>query len=286
MHKKIFKLPLVLAAVLTVTLALGAVFALADGDTPPAATEPGIMPVDAAVPTAAFTDVAEDVWYAEYIYQAVKEGLFKGNDDGTFGPDGEITRAQFVLVLYRLSGAPQVTRTAEAAFTDVPEDEYADAIAWAADSGIVTGNGDGTFAPRASISRQDVAAVLYRYLHDYLRKFVVTTEMYFEFTDADEIAAYAAGPIQMFANAGLLRGSTDGAFRPKKPATRAEAAKILVKFTELLAYAEDAEYPQPAPTDAPPEPPLEEPPAELPATSPAEPPAPTEDVPPTPTAAG
>jgi hypothetical protein len=112
--------------------------------------------------TPEFTDIETDTWYSEAVEWAVKMGITKGTSDSTFSPGDECTRAQIVTFLWRAAGCPEPTIT-ENPFTDVDEDnDYYKAILWAAENGITTGTGDGTFDPYGSCSREQVVTFIWR----------------------------------------------------------------------------------------------------------------------------
>jgi len=112
-----------------------------------------------------FTDVSPSDWFAPYVLQAVSSGLLNGVGNGEFAPNAATTRAMFVTVLWRLAGSPNGYNGGD--FSDVANDSwYSQAIAWAAANGIVSGVGNGYFAPNTNITREQMGIILYRYIGD------------------------------------------------------------------------------------------------------------------------
>ena len=157
-----------------------------------------------------------------------------GTSATTFGPDESTTRAMIVTILYRLADKPETTE--ENMFTDVNADQYyADAVVWGAANGIVKGNGDGTFEPEGNVTREQLAAFLYRYaqMSGYDVSVGEDTNI-LSYNDAMEISEYAIPAMQWACGAGLIQGS-DGDLMPGGSATRSEVATILYRFCEKVA---------------------------------------------------
>lgn len=179
-----------------------------------------------------FDDVASTAWYADGVHYVAQQGIMNGAGNGTFSPDTAMSRAMLVQVLYNLEGKPE---TAGCAFTDVAADAwYADAVAWAADAGIVTGVSDTTFAPDQMMTREQIATILYRYAA-YKGYDVTASNDLSSYTDADQIGAYAFEAMQWANGAGLVTGTTGATLNPLGSATRAEVATILMRFLESVA---------------------------------------------------
>ena len=178
-----------------------------------------------------FTDV-KDHWGLPGIRFAYEKGLMNGVGGRTFDPDGTLNRAMVATMLYRLAGEPETA--AASAFTDVPAGEwYAKAVAWASENGIVNGVGGGKFDPLASITREQLAAMLYRYAQ--YKKYDVSVgedTNILSYDDAQEISAYAVPAIQWACGAGLIQGRTVRTIVPQGTATRAEAATIFLRLQE------------------------------------------------------
>ena len=172
-----------------------------------------------------FTDVAADRWSYSYIKKMYDAGAVSGTSATTFSPDANVTRAQFVTMLAGLAKA-DVSKYPATPFRDVPESAwYAPCVNWALANGIVSGTSATTFSPDASITRQDLAVMLYRYTQRYsiaLQQQTVTP-----FTDEGSIADYALPAVQALHRAGAISGMPDGSFRPYSNATREQACVML-----------------------------------------------------------
>ena len=180
-----------------------------------------------------FTDVAADAWYAQAVQYVYENGLMDGIENNQFAPEHTTTRAQLVTILYRLEGQPAVT--GESGFTDVEADTwYTDAVVWAAANGIVNGVSDTRFAPGDEITRQQMAAILYRYAE--AKGYDVTASADLSgHPDAETIQAYAQIPMAWACAQGLLQGFEDDTLRPAGNATRAQIATILMRFCQTVA---------------------------------------------------
>ena len=176
-----------------------------------------------------FLDVASNAWYHDAVYAAVELGLFNGVTANTFNPDGSMTRAMLVTVLWRLSGSPAA---GSSDFADVAKGSwYAEAVAWASREGIVNGISADEFAPDNNITREQMAAMLYRYA-----KYMGLSTSYkadlSAYADADSISDYAKDAMAWAVGAGLINGVTATTLNPAGSATRAQVATILVRFVE------------------------------------------------------
>ncbi|MBQ1263861.1 MAG: S-layer homology domain-containing protein [Oscillospiraceae bacterium] len=169
-----------------------------------------------------FTDVAKSAWYYDAVAYVTEKGLMNGVGEGRFAPESTLTRAMIVTVLYRLENEPEVV--AAGRFTDVPSGQwYSEAIAWAADCGVVGGYGDGKFGPSDPVTREQLAAILYRYAGIIGAN--VTERI--ELTDA-KVSAWAVESVSWAAKHGIVLG---GEFIVANvPANRAEVANALYKF--------------------------------------------------------
>ena len=177
-----------------------------------------------------FDDVASDAWYADAVHYVAENGIMNGAGDGTFAPYTIMNRSMLVQVLYALEGKPAVSGSS---FADVASDAwYADAVAWAAQTGIVTGLSDTTFGPDQVLTREQLATILYRYAA-YKGYDVTATGDLDSYTDAAQIGAYALEAMEWATGSSLISGS-NGALAPQSSATRAEAATILMRFLESV----------------------------------------------------
>ena len=170
-----------------------------------------------------YADVDENAWYYEFVKSVSEKELMNGVETG-FDPNGKLSRAMLVTILYRLSGAEKVE--AEHKFEDVADNLwYTDAIAWAHANGIVNGYSETQFAPNREISRQELAAVIARYAAKYgieLKKADGTA-----FADDAAIADYARDAVYSLKASGILSGKGENSFDPLGTTTRAEAAKVI-----------------------------------------------------------
>ena len=177
-----------------------------------------------ACPSAELTDVPQDAWYHTAVDFMVMHELMLGVDEGRFAPESTMTRAQLVTVLYRIAGNPETDGTH--GFTDVADGMwYTDAIAWAAQSGVVNGIGDDKFDPDGYVTREQIATILFR----YTKSEPVTQDKLSAFPDADKASSYAVDALNWAVAEGLINGS-DGKLLPGETATRAQAAAILTRF--------------------------------------------------------
>ncbi|WP_454941658.1 S-layer homology domain-containing protein, partial [Evtepia sp.] len=175
-----------------------------------------------------FDDVSEGDWYYDSVYYVYAYGLMNGTAEATFNPDGATTRGMLVTILYRMEGSPQGGGWSP--FTDVdPELYYAQPIAWAAWNGIVKGITETTFSPDAPVTRQQMAAILYRYAA--WKKWDVSQQgNLFQFTDWEQIQEYARTPLAWASAAGLIQGKENNILDPAGTATRAQVATLLQRF--------------------------------------------------------
>lgn len=177
-----------------------------------------------------YSDVAGPSWYEDAVAFTSARGLFSGVGGGRFAPEQTMTRSMLASVLYRMDGAPAVS--ADGAFSDVPAGRWdSAAVQWAAQSGIVSGTGEGKFSPEAPMTREALVTMLYRYANQA----GLTTDhrSALNFTDADSVSSWAEEAVNWACEAGILQGS-DNQLRPGATATRAEVASILMRFTDLV----------------------------------------------------
>lgn len=177
-----------------------------------------------------FADISSNAWYYQDVAYTWSTGLMNGTGTSTFTPNAVTSRGMIVTILWRMEGQP--TPKSACTFSDVnPGSYYENAIAWAAENGIVTGYSATTFRPDASITREQFATILHRYAKDYKGYDVSVGENtnILSFTDAFSISDYAFPALQWACGAGLINGSGD-ALMPSGSATRAQAAAILHRF--------------------------------------------------------
>ncbi len=184
-------------------------------------------PAPVALP---FTDVKSGNWFYDAVKYAYEQGLMTGTSATTFAPNGTMNRAMIVTVLYRLEKSPAVTGASK--FTDVPAGQwYSDAVAWAAANKIVNGYDETTFGPMNAVTREQMAAILFRYEQVKGLENVTLEENLNRFPDQNKISAYAIPALQWAVGQKIINGNADGTLDPTGTATRAQVAQI---FTNLL----------------------------------------------------
>ena len=179
----------------------------------------------------AFTDISNH-WAKDDILMATGLGLFRGMTDSTFCPQTSLSRGQLVTVLYRMEGSPEVTGSS--GFQDVaPNQYYTQAVAWAKENGLVNGVTDTLFRPSDSVTREQFAAILYRYA-SWKEQDVTAQADLMSFADAAGVSAYAQIPMAWAVAEGLIQGISETTLSPRGATTRAQAATILVRYLEQL----------------------------------------------------
>ena len=180
-----------------------------------------------------FLDVRREDWFYSDVRYVVEHGLFHGTTQERFSPNAPMTRGMLVTVLYRLAGSPKAAENS--GFADVAAGKYyADAVSWAAENGIVSGVSDGCFAPDSRVTREQLAAILYRYARDKRYDTGKTADLT-GFADYGQISGYAAEALSWANAEGLVNGRSETALSPQGQATRAEVAAILHRFAENVA---------------------------------------------------
>lgn len=176
-----------------------------------------------------FDDVKDSDWFFDSVKFAKDNGLMGGVSETKFAPEEPVTRAMLVVILHRLEGTPEA---GECEFADVAKGEwYSDGIAWAAEQGIVNGVSDAEFAPDSAITREQIAAIMYRYAQAKgvdVAAFEDTNILSFD--DAAQISEYAIPAMQYACGSGLIGGKTATTINPQDNATRAEIATILMRY--------------------------------------------------------
>lgn len=185
-----------------------------------------------------YRDVAEGTWYYDNVMHVTKKGIFSGNADGTFNPDGTMKRSEFAQVLYNLEGKPAVAT--QAGFRDVESGKwYADAVNWAAatDCGngqmLVSGYSNENFGPDDLITREQMMTLLHRYAQ-YKNADTSQKNDLSAFTDKDSVQSYAREAVQWTVGAGIVNGVTATTLEPAGNATRAQVAKVFDMYTDLI----------------------------------------------------
>ena len=188
-------------------------------------------------PAYSYGDVDTSAWYHEAVDYVLVNGLMSGYGNGVFGPNDHLSRAQLCQILYNKEGRPAVTGSS--AFTDVADGAwYADAVTWAAENGIVGGYGGGLFGPEDNITREQLAAILYRYAQTKGYDVSVGEDTnILSYADALDVSEWAIPAMQWACGSGVINGVTDSTLVPQGNATRAQAATMLMRF---CSYCIDA----------------------------------------------
>lgn len=191
--------------------------------------DPG-KPSDRPDVTLPYTDVSQSNWFYPYVAFAYERAWMTGTSETTFSPEETTTRAMLVTVLYRLEGKPAVD--AASGFSDVSSGSYyADAVAWAKANGIVNGTSETTFSPNEPVTREQTAAILYRYAQ-YKGYEVEKTADLTAYADAAAIHSYAKNAMSWAAATGILNGVSSTSLEPTGSATRAQVATVLTRFAQ------------------------------------------------------
>ena len=183
-----------------------------------------------------FADVAADAWYADAVQYVYENGMMSGTSETTFSPDLTTTRGMIVTILYRLEGSPDLSNeNLGYPYADVDANAYyADAVYWARQNGIVSGMSAEQFAPNNAITREQMAAILYRYAqfkgYDVSAKADLSV-----YTDAAQVSTYATNAMAWANGAQLITGTSQTTLTPAGNATRAQVATILMRFCENIA---------------------------------------------------
>ena len=182
-----------------------------------------------------FSDVESFAWYAEAVRFVVEQGIMQGIGGGLFDPNGVMNRSMLVTMLHRLAGEPG---GGTASFTDVSAGIwYSDAVAWAASAELPGGYGDGRFGPTDAVTREQVAALLFRYAQ--LQKLELAADQSVpDFSDTASVSGWAKEAMDWAVRTGLLSGKNGGILDPLGTATRAEVVAILMRFSQSTVEAE------------------------------------------------
>ena len=171
-----------------------------------------------------FSDVAEGAWYYDAVRYASENGLMGGYGNGKFGPNDNLSRAQFAQILFNKEGRPVVNYLLQ--YGDVATGAwYTEAVRWATSQGIVGGYGNGMFGPNDNITREQLAVMLWRYAGS-----PAATEKELHFTDADKASGYALEALRWAVENGIINGYGNGQLAPQGLATRAQVAQMLKNF--------------------------------------------------------
>lgn len=181
--------------------------------------------------TELFTDVKMNSWYETSVDYVCENGLMTGTGDGIFDPGAKMNRAMLVTVLYRIEGEPEVSSSAS--FTDLKQSWYKDSVAWANANGIVNGISADKFGPSDPVTREQMAAILYRY--STFKEYDVSVRADISsYGDAKSVSSYARDAMSWANGDGIITGTTDSSGKtvlaPKDNATRAQVATILTRY--------------------------------------------------------
>ena len=184
-------------------------------------------------PSAPFTDVDTAKWYHLSVDYVLTHKMMNGVSSRAFAPNANLTRGMLVQILYNLEGKPKGTA---ANFSDVQADAwYAEAVGWAASNKVVTGYADGTFRPNAAVTREQAAAILYRYAQSKgIDVSVGENTNILSYVDVQQASEYAIPALQWAVGAGVLNGKNGGRLAPTGTATRAEIAAIMQRWCENI----------------------------------------------------
>ena len=184
-------------------------------------------------PSAPFKDVDTGKWYHVSIDYVLTHSIMNGVSGTSFAPNSNLTRGMLVQILFNLEGKPQ---SASASFSDVKVDAwYAKAVGWAAANKVVTGYADGTFRPNAAVTREQAAAILYRYAQSKgIDVSVGEDTNILSYADALQASEYAIPALQWAVGAGVLNGKSGNLLAPTGTATRAEIAAIMQRWCEKI----------------------------------------------------
>ena len=197
------------------------------------AHEKGLEMIDyllAKAPESPFQDVAADSWYFQAVSYVTARGVMSGVSQDTFAPGGVLTRAMLAQMLYSLEGQPEAGAPA---FTDVASDAwYANAAAWANENGLITGVGQGVFAPDSPVTREQLALILCKYAQE---KGYAAGDQGIDLTDYADyagISSWALEGMDWAVNAGVLSGKGENTLAPTDSATRGEVAAVMMRLLE------------------------------------------------------
>ena len=184
--------------------------------------------IPASCPAERFTDVDTKQWYHEGVCYVLRKGFMVGKSETVFAADANLTRAELVLILYRMAGQPSVEGMNHS-FQDVPADQwYTDAVIWAYNEEIVNGISDTVFAPNRAVTREQIAAIMYR----CAGSMKVEQNHLKSYTDADSISTYAVDAMNWAVANGIITGTAMTTLAPRESALRAQIAVILMRYCE------------------------------------------------------
>ncbi len=180
-----------------------------------------------------FKDVKSTDWFYEAVLTAYHNGIIKGTSANEFSPNTDVTRAMFAKILHRLDGEP--TTNYEVPFKDVPQNEwYADSVKWAVKNNIINGVTETSFAPDDKVTREQIAAMIFRYINYKGKAPKNAWTATLPYKDTDSISSWAKASIMYCMRENLMTGDENRCFNPQNYATRAEVATVINRLTEFL----------------------------------------------------
>ena len=190
---------------------------------------------DAAGGQTGFSDVAPGSWYEQAVAYVTEQGLMTGTGGNAFSPDGTTSRGMAAAILYRLAGSPD---TEEGSFSDVAAGQwYSAGVSWAAETGVMEGYGDGTFGPEDALTREQLAALICRYVQFQGCDTTAGGTDLSAFTDGDDVSGWALPAMIWAVESGVLSGKDGGRLDPQGQVTRAETAQILTNLAQVLSVS-------------------------------------------------
>ena len=184
---------------------------------------------DEGCPMYIFTDLNARAWYHDGIHFVLEAGIMNGYDGGIFAPGSATSRAMLITMLWRMAGKP---RGGDAVFADIPDGVwYAEAVGWAASVQLAAGYGDGRFGPDDPVTREQLAAILYRYIRMTGGGSGEAGDFEPDFTDFDRVADWAYEAVCWMTMNGILQGTENHMLLPQETATRAQVATILMRLS-------------------------------------------------------
>ena len=191
-----------------------------------------------------FTDVKASKWYYDAVKTVWEEGVMEGKSEGIFAPNEPMTRAQIVTIFYRLADRFETGLGKSLNFTDTKKNAwYADYLGWAVTEELVGGYPEGDFRPNNAITRQELAKLIVEFLKYVIAK-VESESLVESFADEKKFPAWSKEYIEALRETGLMGGDESGNFNPKKTATRAEVATVIVR---MLPFVKEAIAPKAPP---------------------------------------
>ena len=188
---------------------------------------------DNTCPISKFTDADPTAWYHDGVHYALDEGIMNGTGGGKFEPDKATTRAMIVTMLWRMKGEPEYHGTLD--FTDAEDGAwYTGAIRWAASEGIVNGYDETTFGPNDSVTREQLATILYRYAQSKGEGFKGSWMFLLDFPDAGDVSEWADEAMHWMVMNDIINGMGDGTLNPGGEATRAQVATMLMRYNNFI----------------------------------------------------